>query len=173
MDHSEKTGLAVKEFLIWSANSSRNGEPIIARSELRFHFILHNFTFQRRVRPTCQLTCGMSNYIVWRPWENVSKTTLRFMCAVKIDRRPFSVGISLLDDADTPDSQTIQGILALQSLCLPSPRRDLDRLQHTQPPLTTRGEGERFYDWAKELNFRSLSDNTLITTYFSASLSLT
>jgi len=134
-------------------------------------------SFQRRVRLTCQLTCGMSNYIVWRPWENVSKTTLRFMCAVKtgrpIDRRTFSVGISLLDDADTPHSQTIQGILALQWLCLPSTRRDLDRLQHTQPPLTTRGEGERFCDWARELNFRSLSDNALITTYFSASLSLT
>ena len=36
MDHSEKTRLAVKEFLIWGANSSRNGEPITARSELRF-----------------------------------------------------------------------------------------------------------------------------------------
>ena len=88
-------------------------------------------------------------------------------------RSSFENAAYLLDDADTPHSQTIQGILALQWLCLPSTRRDLDRLQHTQPPLTTRGEGERFCDWAKELNFRSLSDNTLITTYFSASLSLT
>src|SRR5436190_9678452 len=116
----------------------------------------------------------MSNYIVWRPWKMYRKRLCN-LCASKsdrpIDRRTFSIGISLLDEV-MPYSQTIQG-LAFEWLCLPSTRRDLDRLQHTQPPLTTRGEGERFYDWARELNFRSLSDNTLITTYFSASLSLT
>src|SRR5438045_4800152 len=49
----------------------------------------------------------------------------------------------------------------IQWLCLPSTPPRLYRLQHTQPSLKTRGEGERFHDWAIELNFGSQSDNTL------------
>ena len=104
MGHSEKTGLAVREFLIGSAIRRVTGNRI-HEAAVSFAFASSFITssFQRQIRPTCQLTCVMSNYIVWRPWENVSKTTLRFMCAVKsdrpIDRRTFSVGMSVLDEA--------------------------------------------------------------------------
>ena len=87
MGHSEKTRLAVREFLIGSAIRRVTGNRI-HEAAVSFAFASSFITssFQRQIRPTCQLTCVMSNYIVWRPWENVSKTTLRFMCAVKSDR---------------------------------------------------------------------------------------
>jgi hypothetical protein len=76
MGHSEKTRLAVREFLIGSGNSSRNGEPYIGRSELRFHFILDNFILPAPGLAHQSINMRNVELIVWRPWKNVSKTTL-------------------------------------------------------------------------------------------------